>query len=245
MTSALTERAPPHGHRGVRVYVPAALVCVAIALIGFWPTYFGPLLSGTVQALPIIHLHAAVFSGWLFLLVVQVVLAARGRIGLHMKLGKFGMAFGVLLILVGEATAFSAFGARVAAGEFEEARRRLFAPVTDLIVFAPFLAAAWMYRRSPAIHKRLIVVATTILLIAAVHRTAIFGGPPPPLPLLLLMWLAPIGMGIGADLVKRRSVHPVYLFGVGAVVFLKFLRRPLAETEAWHGFVSWLASFYV
>ncbi len=89
-------------------------MCVAIALIGFWPTYFGPLLSGTVQALPIIHLHAAVF----------------------------GMAFGVLLILVGEATAFSAFGARVAAGEFEEARRRLFAPVTDLIVFAPFLAAA-------------------------------------------------------------------------------------------------------
>ncbi len=59
------------------------------------------------------------------------------------------------------------------------------------------------------------------------------------------MWLAPIGMGIGADLVKRRSVHPVYLIGVGAVMFLKFLRRPLAETEAWHGFVSWLASFYV
>jgi hypothetical protein len=203
------------------------------------------LLAGTVEALPIIHLHAAVFSGWLVLVTLQVVLAVTGQMALHMRMGKVGMLYGVLLILVGEATAFSAFGARIAAGEIEEAQSRLFAPVTDLIVFAPFLAAAWMYRRRPEVHKRLIVVATTVLLIAAVHRTSIFGGPPPPLPLLLLLWLAPIGLGIGWDLARRRFVHPVYVLGIGAVVFLKFLRRPLADTEAWNDFVDWLASFYV
>jgi hypothetical protein len=229
----------------VGVYLPIALLCGAVGLIGFWPTYFGPLLSGTVQALPIIHLHAIVFSGWLLLVVLQAVLAATGRTALHMRVGTIGMAYGALLIVVGEATAFSAFGDRIVAGEIEEARSRLFAPVTDLIVFAPFLAAAWVYRRRPEIHKRLIVVATTILLIAAVHRTRIFGGPPPPLPQLLLLWLAPIGLGMGWDFAKRRLVHPVYLLGIGAVVFLKFLRRPLAHTEAWEDFVAWVASFYV
>lgn len=244
-TSALTDRVPERRRRGVRIYLPVAAMCAAIALIGFWPTYFGPLLSGTVQALPIIHLHAAVFSGWLLLVIAQVGLAATGRTALHMRVGKLGMAYGVLLIVVGEVTAFSAFGARVAAGEIEEAHRRLFAPVTDLIVFAPFLAAAWIYRRSPEVHKRLIVVATTILLIAAVHRTTIFGGPPPPLLPLLLIWLAPIGLGIASDFAKRRSVHPVYIFGVAAVLFLKFGRRPLAQTEVWKELVNWLTSFYV
>jgi hypothetical protein len=154
------------------------------------------------------------------------------------------MLYGVLLIVIGEVTAFRAFAARVAAGKIEEAQSRLFAPVTDLVVFAPFLAAAWIYRGRPEIHKRLIVVATTILLIAAVHRTAIFGGPPPPLPILLLLWLAPIIVGISFDLVRRRSVHPVYLVGIVAVIFLKFLRRPLARTEVWKDFVAWLTALY-
>jgi hypothetical protein len=244
MDAVRTEHLLLRKPRGMGVYLPISLLCASVALIGFWPTYFGPLLSGTVQALPIIHLHAMVFGGWLLLVILQAVLAATGRIALHMTIGRIGMVYGIVLILVGEVTAFSAFGERVAAGEIEEARRRLFAPVTDLIVFAPFLAAAWVYRRRPEVHKRLIVVATTVLLIAAVHRTTIFGGPPPPLPYLLFIWLAPIGLGIGWDLARRRVVHPVYVLGIGAVVFLKFLRRPFAQTEAWSDFVSWLASFY-
>jgi hypothetical protein len=204
------------------------------------------LLSGAVDVLPIIHLHAVIFSGWLGLLIAQAVLAGTGRIALHMKLGQIGILYGALLIIVGEATAFSAFGARVRAGNLPEAEARLFAPVTDLLVFAPFLAAAWIYRRKPEVHKRLIVVATTILLIAPAHRAVnwLFGGPPPPVLPVLLLWLAPIALGLAVDLVRRRLVHPVYLFGIAAVVFLKFFRRPLATTEVWKDFVGWVTSLY-
>lgn len=114
-----------------------------------------------------------------------------------------------------------------------------------MLVFAPFLAAAWFYRRKPEIHKRLIIVASTILLIAAVHRMTFLGGPPPPVPQLLLVWLAPICLGMGYDLVKRRTVHPVYLLGVAAVVYLKFLRKPLCNSEAWKDFVGWVTTFCV
>ena len=221
-----------------------AIISIAIALTGFWPTYFGRLLTTGVQVLPIVHLHAVVFSGWLALLLTQALLAANGRVALHMRVGRIGMAYGALLFVVGELTAFAVFGARVASGDVAAARAQLFAPVTDLLVFAPVLAAAWIYRQRPEIHKRLIVVATSVLLIAAVHRIALFGSPPPPLPILLLVWLAPILLGIAHDLVTRRSVHPVYLLGIAAIVFLKFLRRPLARSDGWRGFVDWLVTAY-
>ena len=53
------------------------------------------------------------------------------------------------------------------------------APLRDMIVFAPFLAAGWIYRRRPEIHKRIMLVATTILLVAAVSRMRFWGLPPP------------------------------------------------------------------
>ncbi len=216
---------------------------MAIAIVGFWPTYFSHLLKGTLDKVPVIHLHAVVFMGWLVLVVTQAALAGRGRIPLHRKVGRVGVAYGVLLILAGWLTAITQFATRVRAGDLELAERRLFAPLTDMLFFAPVLWAAWAYRRKPEIHKRLIVVATTVLLIAAVHRIAFLGGPPPPLALLLAIWLAPIGIGVAHDVLTRRLIHPVYILGIALVLLMK-LRGPLRQTEAWRDFAAWLATFF-
>ena len=242
MTQPTSVRAPA----ARRIYVPVGFVCAVIALLGFWPTYFGPLLlRGIPHPVPIIHLHATVFMSWVFLVITQAWLAASGRVALHMKVGKLGMAWGVIVLIVGWATAFVVFGDRVQAGNLAEARVRLIAPLTDLLFFAPVLAAAWIYRRKPEIHKRLIVVATTVLLIAAVHRMVFLGGRPPPLPQLLAVWLSPILLGMIHDYVKRRMIHPVYLIGIGLVLAMKFGRRWIRGTEAWSEFTDWLATFYV
>lgn len=229
----------------MRVYLPVAFLAVLIALAGFWPTYVGPLLGGTLQKVPIIHVHAAVFTGWLLLVIAQASLAATGRIRLHMRIGAVGMGYGVLVILIGLVTAFSQFAMRVAAGHVQEAGDRLFAPLTDMLVFAPLLAAAWMYRRRPEIHKRLIVVATTVLLVAAVHRMAFLGGPPPPWPKVLLVWLMPIGIAMAHDYARRRIVHPVYLLGIGLVLLLKFRGDlGLRDSAAWRVFSDWATALY-
>ena len=203
------------------------------------------MVRGTLRTIPIIHVHAAVMMGWLFLLILQVVLIARGRRALHMKVGNAGMAWGIVVIFVGWATAITRFGERVQAGQLQQGADRLFAPITDMLVFAPFLAAAWVFRRKPQLHKRLIVVASTVLLIAAVHRIRIFTGAQLPLPQLMLVWLSPILLGMIYDLVKVRRVYPVYLLGIGAVLFMKFGRVPLRDTGAWRSFAGWLATFYV
>ena len=230
--------------RTVSVYALVALACLLIAFAGFWPRYFGPLLAGTLVTVTIIHLHAAVMVGWLLLLILQVALVATGRRALHRRVGAAGMLWGIVVILVGWATAISRFGERVQAGELELAASRLFAPITDMFVFAPLLAAAWYYRHRPQLHKRLIVVASTTLLVAAVHRLRVFGAPLT-LPQLLLLWLSPILLGMIWDALKERRVHPVYLLGIGAVLFMKFGRVPLRDTGAWRSFTSWLAAFYV
>lgn len=235
---------PLHGWK--RAYVPVGIVATLIALTGFWPTYFGPLLAGTVDSPPIIHIHAAVFVGWLLIVIGQATLAATGHRALHIKLGNFGMIYGVFLIFVAVATSFVIFGNRIEAGEIEQAQNRLFVPLTDMVIFAPFLAAAWVYRRRPEIHKRLIVVATTILLIAAVHRMTFILGPRPIAPAkILLVWLAPIYVAMIHDFFRSRIVHPVYLIGILAVIYLKFGRIPLAKSEAWRDFAAWVTTFYV
>ena len=145
--------------------------------MGFWPTYFGPLVAGAADKTPIVHLHAAVYVGWLAIFVTQTVLAATGRIAAHMKLGRFAIGYGVLVIAVGLLTAFARFALRVRAGEAADAQAQLLGPLLDMLVFAPFFAAAIYYRRKPELHKRLMIVATTSLLIAAVGRMQFLGEP--------------------------------------------------------------------
>jgi len=221
------------------LYVPLALVVTLIALVGFWPTYFGRFFTGTVNAPLIIHIHAAVFVIWLALFIAQAAFAATGRLALHLRLGPWIMAYGVVLIVVALATTFAIFQTRVAAGNFDEAARRLFAPVRDMLCFTPFLWAGWKYRRKPEIHKRIMLTATTILLIAAVSRM-FFLGRPPPLPQFLLVWLAPIYLAMAWDWITQKLVHPVYLIGIGVMVLMRLV-LPLRETDAWLNFAHWLA----
>ncbi len=47
-----------------------------------------------------IHLHA-IFMGWIAIVIVQSWLVVKGRIALHIRFGKIGMAYGVVLIVSG------------------------------------------------------------------------------------------------------------------------------------------------
>jgi hypothetical protein len=226
------------------VYIAIGALAIITAVAGFWPKYFGPFFAGTLQTIPMIHVHAAVFVGWLLIVVAQAWFAASGRLALHRKVGNYGMYWGLLVIAVGLITAFKVFGDRVATGNLAEANIKLFVPLTDLAVFIPFFVAAWVYRHRPELHKRFIIVATTILLIAAVHRIRFLGGPPPPVPRLLAVWLAPIYIAMAYDWFRQRTVHWIYLLGIAAVLFLKFGRVGMAKSQAWADLAAWFARFY-
>jgi hypothetical protein len=221
-------------------YVGLSVVIATIAFVGFWRTYFGPLLTGNVEEPPLIHFHVTVYVGWLVLVIAQAALAALGRLDLHVKLGRFGIGYGVLVIAAGLLVGFGMFVVRVRAGAVPEAIGRLFGPVLDMLIFAPLFAAAVYYRRRPEIHKRLMILATTTLLVAAVGRMRVFL----PSPVLQhLVWFSPILLAMAYDYAKRRIVHPVYVFGLVLLLAESQPVRMVARTsDAWRSFGGWLAA---
>ena len=78
----------------------ALLVLIAVA-VGFARTYF---LAGVFWAkLPsaVVHVHGALFTLWIALLVAQVSLVASRRTPWHMRLGIAGMVLAPLMVITG------------------------------------------------------------------------------------------------------------------------------------------------
>jgi hypothetical protein len=197
-----------------RCYVCIALFMIAMVLAGFWPSYFGPLTRGVVQHPWVIHLHAATFMGWMALLLTQVILVSTGRTRAHKKLGTFGIGYGVLVLGIGLMVSFAAPLHHLAAADrrLDEAADLLLGGLSDMALFGAFFGAAIAQRRRPETHKRLIIVATVALLLPGAGRLviAVFGLRP---LMVLLVWLSPLLIAMGYDLVTRRRVHPIYLIG--------------------------------
>jgi hypothetical protein len=226
-----------------RLYVGIATLAIAIAAVGFWPTYFGPLLAGGVDKPAIIHFHAVVYVGWLALFFMQTAFAATGRIGAHVKLGRVAIGYGVLVIFAGLVAGIGMFVLRVRAGEAAAAQTAVLGPLMDMLFFAPLFAAAVHYRRKPELHKRFMVVATTSLLVAAAVRMP-FLGQPRNLWLMHSIWLAPILVAMAHDLWRDRRVHPIYVLAVVLLVLEgPAVRGYIRASEAWHGISGWLATW--
>src|SRR3954463_16246119 len=119
------------------VYIGLSVLMALIAIVGFWPKYFGPLVLGTLVQPLLIHLHAIVFTGWLVLFFLQAWFAATRRLPLHMTLGKIGIWYGGLLILVGLTTGVL----RAAASPPGRAEQLLYASMADMVMFAGFFGA--------------------------------------------------------------------------------------------------------
>jgi len=214
-----------------RFYVGLAAFMVAIVLIGFWPSYFGPLLRVNVARPLVIQLHGIIFVGRMALLVAQVVLASRGRVDLHRKVGRFGIVYGCAVLVMGLVAGPAASVIHIRAGEWTFDRGAGFLLVTfgDMLLFGGCFAAAVAYRSRPEIHKRWMLAATVALLFAAVGRMKFLD----PQPLLAAaVWLSPLVVGIAYDWMTRRRVHSVYIIAT-VVLFLGAFRVFFTESAVW------------
>ena len=246
LSSATVANAAARRRSHLSVYIALALLAATIAIAGFWRTYFGALFTGRSQAEWLVHVHAAVFMGWIVLVGVQAFLAMRGRIALHKRIGRWGMAYGGVLVAVGLAFAVITFTRRVAAVGPDNLKGGFLVPLTDMFLFSVFLAGAWITRARSEFHRRFILLATTTILIAAVGRP--FGGTTSValgdvIP-FLLVWLSPVWVAMLYDGFKYRIVHPVYAIGALLLIALRY-RQLIRETDTWmaisRAFAHWVA----
>lgn len=257
MSDAAVARNPARGAaRGF--YVWMAVACVLIAFGGFAPTYWLQLAPGTFVGSPLVHLHGLLFSAWPLYLVLQTVLAARGRIGRHRVWGLLGVSLATAMVLVGLAVANDVLVARLAAGFGDRARAFHIASTSMITLFGVFVCAAIVFVKRPEVHKRLMLLATIATLPPAIARlffAVTVGiapglrpgiGPPRTVESVFASALiadALILAGVVYDMRTRGRPHPAYLIGGALLVAVQVLRGPVSTTQWWYAIANFLARF--
>ena len=198
------------------------LFIVPLVAIGFARSYF---LAGVFRApLPsaLVHVHGALFTGWIVILVAQIVLVSFGRIRWHRRLGVVGMADAALMVVVGLMTLF-------------RAEHRHFAPdaiftydLISLLLFGGLVVWAWIARNRPATHKRLILLATLAIMAQALARWP-FAFLSSDAVFFLLLDL-PLGALVLFDLVTQRSLVRATVAGVTAIAVMQLTYIPLSRS---------------
>lgn len=205
------------------LYMTVSVMVTLIAAAGFLPGMIRKAVNGKIPPDAIIHVHVAVYWIWLALFFAQTVNAALGRMRQHRKLGKWLIGYGVLMWIIGEWVTLNRFVKQWHHGQPDMARTVNLAPFIDMIAFPFVFGAAVYFRRKPEIHKRLMVVTATMLVYAAMVRVQ-FPSFMQGYFVFMLIWTAPVLVGMLHDWFTRRLVHPAYL--VGLVVLLVLSQRP-------------------
>jgi hypothetical protein len=196
-------------------YFLLALIVAGVVSSGFGRTIGARLIHPSSPRPALLYIHAAVFASWILLFITQTGLVATRNVRLHRKLGLLGLALGVSIPIIGVATAIVMGRLRVQHGD-TGAASALVISLFDMIAFTiPFgLAAYW--RTSPEFHRRLMLIATCALTSAAIGRLIPLSWPDE--------WIyvgvdALIFLGVGRDLAVTKRLHPVYRYGIPALLF--------------------------
>lgn len=240
-------------------YVNYAAVCLAVAVLGFLPSFWLPLGSARYADTGMVLAHGLTFTAWPLLFLWQTMQVERGRIANHRAWGVAGVSLATMMLMVGISTVEAQLTDRLAFGYADRARAFTVVPLTNILLFFGLVVAAIARVRQPDWHKRLMMCASAVVLVPAFARLIFYIvdrrplGPPPvnappttpelalrPGGLVLILMLA-------AALIDRRrrngALHPAWLWGIGAFAAVSLGRVPLARTDAWYAFTDALVRF--
>jgi hypothetical protein len=204
-----------------------------IVFIGFARTYY---LAGMFGAKPlgssIVHVHAAAFTCWLALLVVQASLVGTGHTRAHRRLGLVGLVLAPLMVILGVLVAHEMLR-RFADVPAVDSALIFAVALSEIAGFAVPVFFAFRLRRQPGYHKRLILIGTIAMTTAGFGRWPIAFLLHRPLPAMLGAF-ALLVLLFAYDLLSKRRVHPATLFGSAWVVLIELSGFAVGHTAAWH-----------
>jgi hypothetical protein len=210
----------------------------------------------------LVHLHGILLFGWMVLLVWQSGLVRHRRMEAHRAWGLAGISLATGVFFTAIALVVRGLDAAYTAGNFDRVRLPAIAPLSQIALFAVFVAAALASVRRPETHRRLMLLATANLLPPAVARL---------LGLLLGLVLAPPDAGrrsianvtdvnlafsvtlaaaVVVDLLIVVAIvrdwrtpgrpHVAYVIGLASMLLVQLLRKPFAYTSLWQGITGGL-----
>jgi hypothetical protein len=198
---------------GQYFYFFMSLLIAATVVYGFSHTIDHNLIHASPLPPFVLYIHAIVFPGWVVFFIVQSALIRSHNVHVHRRLGWFGVALAVAVVVLGAWTSISM--ARFSIDQKDPFNSAAFtiAQVLDLASFAVPFALAIYWRTKPEFHRRLMLIASCALADAAFGRF-------PDLPLIF----SPAGvdalicLGVVRDLIVDRRVHKVYLYALPILI---------------------------
>ncbi|MDB5733925.1 MAG: hypothetical protein JWP16_2355 [Alphaproteobacteria bacterium] len=230
-------------------YFYLSIACVAVAFLGFAPTYWVPIATHSFKANPVVHIHGMLFFAWTLYLVYQSWLVAAGRVAKHRTVGLIGVSLATAMTIFGYLVAIASVRNASAAGLAPQAIGFMIVPVTGITFFAVTVIAALVKIKQPQAHKRLMILATVAILPAAIARWFLTFLAPPgafPTPGVDLAPSALSGLilvaGIVHDWRTRGKPHAVYVVGGSLFVVVHLLEAPVSQTAVWQSVAGWMTS---
>jgi hypothetical protein len=224
-----------------RIFFPSMCLLILVTVwLGFSKTYYA---AGMVRAnlpAPIIHVHAVVFTLWLLTLAVQTGLVSAKKVQLHRKLGLWGFGLAALMIVLGLMAGTNSLRRDFAPlGSGLDPKVFYIVPVTDILLFGVLVGWAYIARRKPAEHKRLIIFATLVILDAAIGRFPQTITPMGPMTqnLILVGMLLPM---FAYDLATLKKINRVTIVSSLLMIVMLFTRIPLGMTSPWLKFATFM-----
>jgi uncharacterized membrane protein YozB (DUF420 family) len=163
-----------------RFFLLSGWAMVALALISFPFTYFGPMADGSRRFYGLLHIHGALCFVWLLLYAWQVQLTAQRKIARHREWGLAGAWLSGAVVFTGVPMIAAAAMRRIAAGDpapfFYSAYNLVDIGLFTLMSSLAILTAS----RQPDWHRRFMLGAAVALFVAAASRLMLVLPPAPP-----------------------------------------------------------------
>lgn len=215
-------------------FVAMGAVALCAVLVGFGRTYLVPISRGTFAAPWVVHLHGAFALSWVLLFVAQPLLVRFGALRMHRRIGRIGvpLAIGVAITML-PAGVFQATR-DAAAGAGPTGISTVLGVLTSGLLFIALVVAGIMTRRDREAHARWLLLATLVVIWPAWFRFRHWfpGGPRPDIWFGVVLAYSWIVVAMMRDKLVRGAVHPVLLYGGGAVIAEQAFEL-LAFDRAW------------
>jgi len=216
-------------------YFFMSLLIAVVAVYGFSHTIDRYLIHPALHPPSILYIHAAVFSGWVALSMLQTALIRMHNVRLHRLLGWFGAGLGTSIPVLGSSTAIIMARFKILHLHSTDEASGLMVSFFDMTVFTIPFALAIYWRKRPEFHRRLILIASCALTSAAFARFPAYLIPPgyglfyAGVDLLILL-------GVARDLIVNRRVHHVYLYTLPCFVLGQLIVLFTSDWPYWTRF---------
>jgi hypothetical protein len=216
--------------RRSKFYVGLSGTLLLIVLIGFAPTLYLRAFFDVPDVPNSVLVHGVVLTAWFVGLFVQTALVAGHRSDVHRRLG-WGLAvIGVAVLVVSIDVTLNFVPRRKALGVDIDAALATFSAIVwsdyaAMLTFAAFLSAGTALRRRAELHKRFLLLASISMMqppFTRILRWPLFEGLNYQAWGLVALFLLLVAVAL-FDIVSRRRVHPLTLWGGAFLITARVL----------------------